>query len=287
MPNIFISENPIVCLPMYLVSDLKLAMAIANNGCIPSLVFSNYKNNECFLEDVITIKTKYKSELIISFNEKEILQNLQFFIKIIVDYNLSIELLQIEKEITKNVLNFLKNKNIKVGIKVTYLKDNLDILKHFNFVIIKGKDGAGYIDNGNLKLIETLKTIRNEHPNLCLIASGGISSYEDYKKISPYCDLIGAGTLFAMSKESCINEDVKNSIIKNKNVTKIKGFSGFQNAIVFSEIEISDDKNNSNSLKFGIQNKGGHVFIGNGIEKINEILPVSKIVSNLIRNTNL
>lgn len=161
-----------------------------------------------------------------------------------------------------------------------------------SYVILKGPDGAGAVSDTSLS-----ELIDFYSPKLPFIVSGGISTSE---QVSYYIGLgasaIGIGTLFAFSKESGLDQSIKEKMCResSKNLYKFdRGDNMKLNSIRFSDIVypnltdkfVSNDDmiNRSPSLYTGIQSKGkdGHIYAGMGIDNITEILSLSEIARRL------
>jgi len=283
--SVFSTQHPIVCLPMNGVSDLKLAIAVAESGCLPSFfVFNNVKDRglQGLVQDLKLFQNIFgHCNLLLSISQNLFVKNYKNIIEIILKYKVTyVELLKITDDLARKSVVALRKRGVKVGFRACSLNKHQEpFYHHLDFIIVKGNESAGYIGDGDQCLSEILQDMRKKYPNLLLIASGGISDRNDIAKIEPYCDAVGIGTLFAMSKESCISSKTK-QLALNKSIQPIKGFDGLQNAIVFSTVE-HDDNNNNLSLNQGINGTGGHIFAGQALQKIDRIMSVKEIVDKL------
>lgn len=161
-----------------------------------------------------------------------------------------------------------------------------------SYVILKGSDGAGAVSDTSLS-----KLIDFYSHKVPFIVSGGISTSE---QVSYYMGLgasaIGIGTLFAFSKESGLDQNIKEKMCQesSKNLYKFdRGNNMKLNSIRFSDVVYpnftnkffskGDVLNRSPSLYTGIQSKGkdGHIFAGVGIDNITEILSLTEIAKRL------
>ena len=154
----------------------------------------------------------------------------------------------------------------------------------FDCLILKGKDGAGFIGNNNESIKNIFYKVKNDYPNKKIIVSGGIETKQQIKYfLNEGATAIGIGTLFALSKESSIpfNTKLKMSTNQIKQITNYNNDK--KNAIVFSEINNKeDDLNNSKSLIKGINGIEGHIYAGTAVKNIKEIKPLKQIVEELI-----
>ena len=161
-----------------------------------------------------------------------------------------------------------------------------------SYVILKGPDGAGAVSDTSLS-----ELIDFYSPKLPFIVSGGISTPE---QVSYYMGLgasaIGIGTLFAFSKESGLDQKIKDKMCQesSKNLYKFTRRDNMGlNSILFSDVVYpeftnkffseGDISNRSPSLYTGIQSKGkdGHIFAGVGIDNITEVLSLTEIAKRL------
>ena len=103
------------------------------------------------------------------------------------------------------------------------------------------------------------------------------------------------GTGFAMCEESCLHKNVKQKIINEKIITttkfeyhnEIRNRNSFEISAIENEKDSDDDNNRTNSLRMGIQDKGGHVYIGKGIKNINTVTTVKTFVDNLVNESSV
>jgi hypothetical protein len=186
----------------------------------------------------------------------------------------------------------LMSKLKKYGFIVYYKTQFNNLYNLPSYVILKGPDGAGAVSDTSLS--ELIDFYSHKVP---FIVSGGISTPE---QVSYYMGLgasaIGIGTLFAFSKESGLDQKIKDKMCResSKNLYKFdRGDNMKLNSIRFSDIVypnltdkfvFTDDILNRNaSLSTGIQSKGkdGHIFAGVGIDNITEILSLTEIAKRL------
>jgi len=97
-------------------------------------------------------------------------------------------------------------------------------------------------------------------------------------------EAVGIGTLFAISIESPLSLAVKQKLV-NTNQNDISLLTDTkQNCVVFSDsTDDNPDWNSTQELQKGIKGNGseGLIYIGHGIANVNQILPVTDIVSYL------
>jgi len=289
MTNYFNSKYPIIALAMNQVSDAKFAIECSNAGIYPSISLFNYNTFNLLLDDIhFFVKEKNNSNFLFSMEFEDLKKNST--LKLIDFFNIkTIELIAPFNHKNFNFLEFkniiynIRKKGIILCLKCVYENDfvNCDL---FDCLIIKGQNGAGLV--GNIIIDNVLEKIKRKYPKKFIIIGGGI---ENKQQITHYlnngADAIGIGSLFALSKESCIPEKTKLALL-NKEKTFIKNKkNNIKNAIVFSDIDNrKDDLNNTKSLILGIKGNGtiGHVYAGTAVKNIKEIKPLKQIVEELI-----
>jgi len=284
MKQLFKSKYPIVCSPMNGVSDLKLALACAKAGIVPSLIPYTYSDFKQFFIALSDYKTT-QGDIIIALRLAEVV-DARLTNKLITSGITHIELLEYDildlTEKNINILNKLRDHSIRIILKIlTHLeiesfKDVIDA------VTIKGPEAAGRSEE-DIDLIGEINHIRNTYPSIKIIVSGGIKNNSDVTKyITAGASAVGIGTLFAMSKESSIPQHVKDKLLQasSNDISRLKS-GAQQRAIIFKE-QSSDDFNNTAGLNIGLQTgTSGHIFVGNAISSVTEILSVQEIVNYL------
>lgn len=279
----FNSRYPIVCSPMNGVSDLKLALACQKAGIVPSFIPYTYPNFKEFFADLEKYKTT-NGDVLVALRFTETVDT-RLTSKLIESGITHIELLEYnESDLTQpniKLINKLRNSGIKILLKIlTHLE--IEPYKHIiDAVTIKGPEGAGRSED--VDLISEINFIIIKYPNIKIIASGGIKNSNDIKK---YMDIgvvaVSIGTLFAVSKESSIPDTVKNKLLQSNSsdIRRLKN-GARQRAIVFDEYS-GDDFNNTEGLYSGLRTgNSGHIFMGNALGSITDIVSVQKIVDDL------
>jgi NAD(P)H-dependent flavin oxidoreductase YrpB (nitropropane dioxygenase family) len=287
-------KYPIIALAMNQVSDIALAKAIRTAGAIPSLSIFNYANSGLKgligdLDEYFNTFGDYKIFLSIGISEiinprivDIIITRKIEFVELIPDDKLETSITELKELQTNTSVDTLIQHNVKVFIKCLGLKN---IIPNITGVILKGKDGAG---RGKNDLDSLFDIIKDTHPNLEIIVSGGIGTPDQVKYyIDKGAIAIGIGTLFSVSSESSISNLTKLKMIgsSSKDITQFTS-GAKQNALIFSEVD-TNDYNHTAGLKIAISNPDvGHVFVGTAIDHVNEILPVSKIINKLVERLN-
>lgn len=279
----FNSLYPIVCSPMNGVSDLKLAIACAQAGIVPSLFLHPFTNLDDFSKSVTEVLS-HCSSIHVSSSLKDITTNAELIKKLGITH---IEILEFENNDVsidnKKIINDLRATGIKIILKIllTHIIDQfIDII---DAVTIKGSEGAGRSAK-DIKLKDVILDIKSKYPSLKIIASGGVKNKSDIESLlSLGACAVSIGTLFALSKESPIPNTVKNKLLQSTSddIRRLKT-GARQRAIIFDE-RSSDDFNNTQGLYSGLYTGiKGHVFVGNAIDNITDILSVQEIVDCLV-----
>ena len=279
----FRTLNPIIVSGMLGVSDLKLAKAAYDADCVPSLITGNYKNIKELAYD-LEAYSKYSnnSDIILSITTGY-LRTLDL-VRLVDYFKIKyIELLSRGEK--RSILESLSEKTSILQKVVNF--PTLEFYEANKYIIsgliIKSDIAASRIGISNLD--NALRSQRKNYPEWVFIASGGINTYSDIKKyLSAGCSAVSIGTLFALSKESLLSEEVKLKLIKSS-YSDVQALSnnrgGKQNMITFSEVK-DIDSNFTSHLLSGIRNTNeGAVFMGKSIDNVTEILSVRQIVERL------
>jgi tRNA-dihydrouridine synthase len=180
-----------------------------------------------------------------------------------------------------NKITLVRDSGIKIILKILTHNDIAPFIDIIDAVTIKGPEAAGRSED--VDLISEIKAIRLQYPDLKIIASGGIKNNADIQKyISAGAEAVGIGTLFAMSRESSIPDIVKDKLLQSNSsdIRRLK-MGARQRAVIFDE-HINDDFNNTRGLYSGLATaNSGHVFVGNAIDTITDVLSVREIVDHL------
>jgi hypothetical protein len=267
------------------VSDLTLAMACYSAGIVPSLIPYNYKNFKEFFTELGTYKNTTKGDIIVAFRLDEVV-DVRLHNRLMTSGITHIELLEFsESNLTDDTIDkitLMRDSGIKIILKILTITDIAPFVNYIDWVTIKGPEAAGRSED--IDLISEIKSICLQYPDLKIIASGGIKNNVDIQKyMSAGADAVGIGTLFAMSKESSIPDTVKEKLLQSNSsdIRRLK-MGARQRAVIFDEHD-NDDFNNTQGLYSGLSNAdSGHVFVGNAIDTITDVLSVQEIVDHLI-----
>ena len=266
------------------VSDLKLALACAEAGIIPSLI--PYPDFNLFLQNLTVYKDTGK-EIFAAIDLSDVVHPV-YHEKILNSCITHIELIEYSvKELTEfnlEKIQQLRNAGIKIIIKVLSHVHVHRFLSIIDGVTVKGSEGAGR-SLASTDLITEIKKIKELYPNLIIIASGGVKNKEDIDKLlSSGAHAVSIGTMFALSTESSIPESTKRILLDKKaeDITRV-AHGAQQRAIVFNTGVYDGNTNNTSGLEQGIQTgNSGHIFIGNAISEVHDILSVDSIVKKLM-----
>jgi hypothetical protein len=290
MNNIFGTKYPIVCAPMFQINDCNLALAVHNSGCLPSFIMPTFgfdypkfvepkkfieisgSNNFNMLVNIFGLSDVEYQNKVLRYNPKYI--DITTHDRMLDDDMLANRTLQY-------FFNFCKDNEIKLTLKTAYaIEKNIE---NFDIINIKGSESAGRYGSKPIKELFLEQKKLTPHKLIC--PSGGISTYEDIDWfLENGADAVSIGSAFALTKESRMNIDVKNKILKSSSSDLAKVNN--RNAFIVGDTNILDeDENKTLSLIYGISNKGGHVYMGKAIDKVNELLSVQELVNNLVSNS--
>jgi NAD(P)H-dependent flavin oxidoreductase YrpB (nitropropane dioxygenase family) len=280
----FNSKYPIVCAPMNRVSDLKLALACAEAGIVPSLI--PYPDFKLFLENLEEYKSTGK-EIFVAIELNELINPV--FHKIILNSCIThVELIDIRVDLLTEIniekIQQLKAAGIKIFLKILGHDHVPAFSSVIDGVVIKGSEGAGR-SRVDVDLVTEIKKIKELYPYLAVIASGGVKNKQDIDELlAAGACAVSIGTMFAMSAESSVPEVTKKALLEKTSADITRTQQGrSQRAIVFGAQQANDDENNTFGLITGLNTgTAGHIFIGNAITEIQDILPVDTIVKKLM-----
>lgn len=174
----------------------------------------------------------------------------------------------------------------------------------FDGFCVKGTDSSGF--GGTTYSVKELFLLQKQStPDACVIPYGGIGTSSQVKEYFDLgADIVGIGSLFAFSKDSTVNNSTKNLVISS-NKDKLQKFEHVfvvdnkmvrrkQSMLALKNKQTGhDDFNHTQSLTSGLYGQSstnqntrirntGHIYIGNAIDHINELLSVRQIVQNLM-----
>lgn len=312
MNNYFSSKYPILLAPMNGCSTVSLAAAAHESGIFPSLVqigsgFYDHENLPKLKDSDFQIPEMLKEYFKLTNSKNVVLQigighiknndllkfllewkpSHVFFMKPNPFYTSEEEKnlnLINNTEINDNVSKLLKNTKVFTSIKLNICKK----IKPYDAYIVTGNNKAG--NSGNLNLEEFVIKQKNLEPDFPIIASGGIYSSAQIKKLLNLgANAVSIGTMFAACKESNLSIDAKNKII-NSSYSEVVNFKETnQNVLLINETkhpQIDHDPNSAYSLYNGVYGNlsKGHIPIGISVNYIKKIEPIKEIVRMLTEN---
>jgi NAD(P)H-dependent flavin oxidoreductase YrpB (nitropropane dioxygenase family) len=297
--KIFNCKYPIACMAMNQVSDVPLAIAVRNAGCLPSLsIFNYYVKSGAFDTALFEQALKQYQDAvgdtsILISTDITVLVNLPLIVDLLLTYRVKAVEIILEyragsdprhRAALPEVIARLRSNGTLVFTKTLFLGDTMPGI---DGIVLKGPDGAGRGNTTGETLGQLFDQFKSISPSQRIITSGGVGTSAQLKY---YIDRgafgVGIGTMFAVSAESKISTETKLKLVAASaaNVTQLnngKSITHGQNAVVFSSTS-NDNQNNTRGLMAGIRTPNqGHVFIGKGIEHATEILTCEEIVKRL------
>jgi NAD(P)H-dependent flavin oxidoreductase YrpB (nitropropane dioxygenase family) len=271
-------EHPILCAAMTCVTDIKLALACAKAGIIPSLTTA--PTNVCVprLDDDLT---KFRKEmghckLVLGLAGPTSLgtEFEDFIVHMVKKHKIT----HVEKVQMLHSKNFIRKMH-DLGCLVINKHSRSEMSKNvYDAHTINGTESAGYGSELNLNdLFIQLRHSTEER----LIPSGGIATKEqiDYY-IQNGALAVCIGTLFAASEESRVAKETKQEMIERTSQDLRFLSYSMQRGIIYKD----ENDVRSRALRKGVEGdiKNAHIFAGTGIDHIKEILPVQEIVNRLV-----
>jgi len=308
--RIFQSQYPILEACMNKGSTLELALAVHSAGAYPSLCSWTYNRRpQTMQNDLDLFVSKTGSNCIhLSFELYE-WPDVNDVISIIKSHSIpTIEIIygksdsfiheSYNDDFERDLLSLLepiKSMGTKIFRRIYDPVDSATAKKHLlDGFCIKGQEAAGLTSLTPLKDIFLQQ--KKLTPELALIPYGGIGIPDQVKEyIDLGAEMIGVGTLLAMSMESPIKLSTKQKAVSsNKNdITPFQHalpseygiIERKQNVIEFDVYQEPDDTNRTKALVRGLYRRNaddGLMYIGHSVDHINEILPCREIVQNLV-----
>lgn len=175
-------------------------------------------------------------------------------------------------DVVAKTMSFVRN----YGGEIIYRISDIDFVDKTllpDYYTLKGHESAGKFNN-KLTTIQMAKIFKERYSDVDFICTGGLYTREDVEK----CFKIGAcaveiGTPFAVSKESCLDEQTKLSMLNNSKYFVTTHWTGIEERI-HSPNKIYD-------LESGVKDiTKGHVFIG---KKANELPKTIRTVEEIAK----
>ena len=277
------------------VSELNLAVAVQAAGAMPTLQIKRYNEDHSLNHDIIdqTLKEYVKqtgtSNLILIASEEDFLDPV--FLKLIRDHHVS------HIEILSNLPNngsycydsrwsmamTIARRTAKI---IQRCVDHALDLPWVDAYGAKGSESAGFA--GQRTVSEMFDLQQKTVPNKPVIPYGGVGTPE---QVRAYLDrgagAVAVGTLFAVTKESCLSAEAKQAMVaaNSQQLTKFK--ENNQSALILgNKQDVLDDRSTWNrdaSLSQGLTGNGtqGHIYAGSAIDYVTEIKSVQEVVDYL------
>lgn len=291
---------PIAIMAMNRVSDVKLAVAGARAGILPSLSIFNYYTGPgtVSIERATAALSDYNQQtntapLLLSIGVDTLVHDEAYqmlvdakvkVIELLVDSPLETEITETRIAIRDQRLQELRARGVIVLQKALNVDDleNLEV----DGYILKGPGAAGRVIDDGDSLHDRIQKCRNLFPNRYIVANGGVGNSAQLKEcLDVGADAVGLGTIFAAAEECSISLETKLKMVEAsaEDIARLNG-GAKQQALIFGELT-KDVFNNTSGLSEGIKSPTrGHVFAGTGIGDINAVKPVVQIVKELTRD---
>jgi NAD(P)H-dependent flavin oxidoreductase YrpB (nitropropane dioxygenase family) len=276
-------------------SDINLAAAVHQAGALPGLFidFTDRYNKDgslnidCVHDNLTEFQRLTGSHnLVVHATESDLLN--YKFLKLLKDHQVPfIEIFSynIDPNIYSDPKFYSALRIAKKTTKIFSRINSTSTDKYPDVFCIKGSESGGF--TGRSLVSELFDRQMKTHSTPC-IPYGGIGTP---KQVADYIQRgaigVAAGTIFAASCESCLTESVKETMCKTSSSNLTKFSDTQQQVLIFDknlDLEHSDNNTRHHSLKTGIHSDAtkGHIYAGQAIEHITEILPVKDIVEYLV-----
>ncbi len=310
--DFFGCRYPIVAVAMNQVSDINLAIAVTQAGGFASVSVFNYYISKGIIgwELMDSEFQRYKDTIgncnfILSLDTAFIQTDAPKIINLIHKFNIShVEVIGVEAHRqNSNTLSkihqwmsYLQDHGVKLILKTVDYPDDVNNWAFWengqrcvDALGLKGPGGAGRVMETDLTLEQLVAQAKTDFPTIPILSVGGVGTKEDVQRLMDLGVMaVGAGTVFAAAKESPVSAEAKLKMISanTEHLSKLNTEYLKQNALKFGEFNQPDNSNNSISLRAGIKTgTQGHIFAGQAINAITEILPVNIIIERLFDQT--
>jgi hypothetical protein len=265
---------------MNAVSDLNLALAVHEAGCLPGFVDTDLESAKKFKDITGNNNLSILTTLYYIQEHHDAMEIMLDIRPRFIDFSISGRNELEGRE--RLFINHCKKQGISINLKSESIMHD----PAFSMMIIKGKDAAG---RGNLEFNtrEMFLQQREAYPDMPVIPAGGITTSED---IDWYLErgaaAVSIGTAFALTQESSISEEVKHKMLMSDSGSLVRIGPAARSGIILGEVEVVEDDNNyTDSLRKGVQGQGGHIYAGHGIDRIEKISTVRELVDSWISSS--
>jgi nitronate monooxygenase len=309
---------PIIMAPMFLVSNIEMVKAAMKSGIVGTFPTLNYRKEgelEAVLDELnIFIETEkpsgnYGVNLIVQKSNPLYEKQLKICIEKKVPFYITSlgnpgEVIELGK--SYGAVVFCDVTNIAHAKKV--------VSQGANGLIAVGQGAGGHAGPNPLQII--IPSLKKEFPQLPIIGAGGVADGSGLISVlSLGADGVSMGTRFIASQEASVVEGYKQAIVDSKmtDIILTERLSGTPSAIIntayakkigtrqnFFERTLSKNSRTKKYFKMLVQLRGMKKLeksvkpgsynnlwgAGQSVELINDILPVSQIVINLVNQSN-
>ena len=301
--QVFQSPHPILEACMNRGSTVELAMAVHAAGGYPSLCSWTYNQHSQAMQRDLDrfVKLTNSNCIHLSFELNEF--DNQIVHNIVRSYNIpTIEIIygktntfrptdsELELEVALlRLLGPLKEQGTRIFKRIYETVDQVTMDRHLlDGFCIKGAESAGFSSYTPVK--ETFLKQRELTPGAMLIPYGGIGTadqVQDYIELG--AEMVAVGTVLALSTESTMATETKLAAIQKQSQDLVESTHDFggvkrkQSALKFGNYSGPDDLNGTIGLVRGLNGKkDSHVYLGHGIDHVNEILSCQEIIQRLV-----
>lgn len=302
-------DYPVIVAPMFLISNTKMVKAALANGVSAAFPAMNYRTDQelrMAIEEIKNFSDKpFGVNLIVNRSNPKYKSHLKTLLELKVDYIIT------SLGNPNEVIEKCKPLGIKVFCDVVDLKyaQKVESLGADAVIAVNSQAGGHAGDIAPRDLITLLK----ENCNLPIISAGGIATGKDLKQVMEW-GAAGAsiGTLFIACEEADISPEYKQAMITygEKDIVRTTKLSGSPLTVIntpyvqqlgtkanWLEWILNNNKTLKKYAKMLIALKGmkaveraafGATYktvwcAGPSIEYVKEILPMEKIVQNLVK----
>lgn len=179
---------------------------------------------------------------------------------------------QLKSDVVAKTMSFVRDYGGEIIYRISDI-DSVDKTLLPDYYTLKGHESAGKF-NSKLTTIQMAEIFKEKYSTVDFICTGGLYTKKEIKE----CFEIGAcaveiGTPFAVSRESCLDEQTKLSMLNNSKYFVTTNWTGREER-VHSPNKIYD-------LEAGVKDiNKGHVFIG---KKANELPKTIRTVEEIAK----
>lgn len=301
--RVFQSQYPILEACMNRGSTVELAVAVHQAGGYPSLCSWTYNGHSQAMQQDLDrfVKLTDSNRIHLSFElnefDHQIVHDLVRShgiptVEIIYGKTNTFRPTDSDSELEMALLRLLgplKEQGTKIFKRVYDTVDQDTMDRHLlDGFCIKGVESAGFSSYTPVK--ETFLKQRKLTPGAMLIPYGGVGTadqVQDYIKLG--AEMVAVGTVLALSAESTMATETKLAAVQKQSQDLVQSAHDFggverkQSALKFGHYSGPDDANGTVGLVRGLNGKkDSHVYLGHGIDYVNEILSCEQIIQRLV-----